>query len=110
MSNKNQAHLLPALHRLQEKFGYISNHAIADLAKAHNIAQAEVVGVIGFYHDFRSTPPGRQRLRICRAESCQAMGASPRLLGWKTVIHAECRAESSSTRAPWQAQQGGMVR
>lgn len=75
MSNKNQAHLLPALHRLQEKFGYISNHAIADLAKAHNIAQAEVVGVIGFYHDFRSTPPGRQRLRICRAESCQAMGA-----------------------------------
>src|SRR3569832_660086 len=75
MSSTDQADLLPALHRLQEKFGYIPDHAIADLAKAHNMAQAEVVGVIGFYHDFRRTPPGRLRLRICRAASCQAMGA-----------------------------------
>jgi formate dehydrogenase subunit gamma len=75
MSSQNQADLLPALHRLQERFGYISDHAIADLAKTHNLAQAEVVGVIGFYHDFRRSPPGNHRLRICRAESCQAMGA-----------------------------------
>lgn len=75
MFSSNQADLLPALHRLQERFGYIPDHAIADLAKKHNMAQAEVVGVIGFYHDFRRTPPGRQHLRICRAESCQAMGA-----------------------------------
>lgn len=75
MSSKNQADLLPALHRLQDRFGYIPDHAIADLAKTHNVSQAEVVGVIGFYHDFRRTPPGRQRLQVCRAESCQAMGA-----------------------------------
>ncbi len=75
MSSSTQADLLPALHRLQERFGYIPDQAVADLARAHNMAQAEVVGVIGFYHDFHRTPPGRQRLRICRAESCQAMGA-----------------------------------
>ena len=28
-----------------------------------------------FYHDFRTEPAGRVVLKICRAESCQAMGA-----------------------------------
>ena len=26
-------------------------------------------------HDFRSSPPGRHVLKLCRAEACQAMGA-----------------------------------
>lgn len=73
--SSNPAGLLTALHRLQDQVGYIPEHAIAQLARTHNVSQAEVVGVIGFYHDFRTTPPGRQRLQVCRAESCQAMGA-----------------------------------
>ncbi|MFN8006206.1 MAG: NAD(P)H-dependent oxidoreductase subunit E, partial [Terriglobia bacterium] len=36
---------------------------------------AEVHGVVSFYHDFRSKPPGRHILKICQAESCQAMGS-----------------------------------
>lgn len=75
MSSTNQADLLPDLHRLQDRLGYIPDYAIAELAKVHNLSQAEVVGVIGFYHDFRRSPPGRQRLQVCHAESCQAMGA-----------------------------------
>lgn len=71
---QNQAGLLPALHRLQDQIGYIPDHAIAELARTHSVSQAEVVGVIGYYHDFRRTPPGRQRLQVCRAESCQAVG------------------------------------
>jgi len=31
--------------------------------------------VITFYHYFRQTPPGRKTIRVCRAESCQAMGS-----------------------------------
>lgn len=75
IDNTPQAGLLPALHRLQDQLGYIPDHAIAELARTHNVSRAEVVGVIGFYHDFRTTPPGRHRLQVCRAESCQAMGA-----------------------------------
>jgi len=71
----DQAGLMPALHRLQDQLGYLPDHAIAQLAKAHNVSHAEVIGVIGFYHDFRRTPPGRRRLQVCRAESCQAMGS-----------------------------------
>jgi formate dehydrogenase subunit gamma len=69
--------LLPMLHALQEEFGYVDEAAIPLLAEALNISRAEVHGVISFYHDFRRTPPGRHVLRICRAESCQAMGCNP---------------------------------
>jgi formate dehydrogenase subunit gamma len=40
-----------------------------------NQSQAEVHGVIGFYHDFRTTPPAAHSLRLCRAEACQSMGS-----------------------------------
>lgn len=68
------AGLLPALHAIQDAKGYISDAEVAELARVHNLSRAEVEGVIGFYHDFRRTPAGRHRLRVCRAESCQAMG------------------------------------
>jgi len=69
--------LLPILHALQDEFGYIDEEAVPLIAEALNISQAEVHGVISFYHDFRRTPPGRHILRICRAESCQSMGCNP---------------------------------
>lgn len=71
----NPAGLLPALHRLQADHGHISDADVERLARQHNLSRAEVEGVIGFYHDFRRVPGGRHRLLVCRAESCQAMGA-----------------------------------
>lgn len=67
--------LLPALHAIQDELGYIPEAAVARLADALNLSRAEVHGTISFYHDFRTTPPGRHVLRVCRAEACQAMGA-----------------------------------
>jgi formate dehydrogenase subunit gamma len=66
--------LLPVLHALQDEFGYIDGAAVPLIAEALNLSEAEVYGVIGFYHDFRRKPAGRHLLRVCRAESCQAMG------------------------------------
>lgn len=66
--------LLPMLHALQEAFGYIAPEAVPLVAEALNISQAEVHGVISFYRDFRTAPPGRHMLEICRAEACQSMG------------------------------------
>lgn len=67
--------LLPVLHAIQDGAGYIPEVAIPEIAHALNLSLAEVRGVIGFYHDFRTSPPARHTLRLCRAESCQSMGA-----------------------------------
>lgn len=67
--------LLPMLHGLQAEFGAIDAPAIPLLADALNLSQAEVHGVVSFYHDFRRTRPGHHVIKVCRAEACQAMGA-----------------------------------
>ena len=80
--------LLPVLHALQEEFGYVDEAAIPLIAEALNLSKAEVHGVISFYHDFRHEPPGRHVLRLCRAESCQAMGCE------KMIEHVEDRLKA----------------
>lgn len=67
--------LLEILHEVQAAFGCVPAAAVPVIARALNLSRAEVHGVVTFYHHFRSAPPGRRVLRLCRAESCQAAGS-----------------------------------
>jgi formate dehydrogenase subunit gamma len=67
--------LLPVLHSIQDKLGYVPADAVPMIARALGISRAEVHGVITFYHDFRTEPAGEHIVHLCRAEACQAMGA-----------------------------------
>lgn len=67
--------MLPILHGIQDALGYIPPDSVPMIASALNVSRAEVHGVITFYHYFRETPPGRHTVHLCRAESCQSMGA-----------------------------------
>ena len=77
--------LLPILHAIQERLGYIPPERVGAIAEALNLSRAEVHGVISFYHYFRHTPPGRHVLQVCRAEACQAMQCE------QTEAHAKQR-------------------
>ena len=63
------------LHAMQAAFGCIPSAAVPLIAEALNLTRAEVHGIVSFYHDFRSHPPGRHVLKLCRAEACQSLGA-----------------------------------
>ena len=67
--------LLPVLHAVQDALGFVPPDAVPVIAEALNLSRADVHGVISFYHYFRDTPPGRHTIHLCRAESCQSMGA-----------------------------------
>jgi formate dehydrogenase subunit gamma len=77
--------LLPILHGIQHALGYVPPDSVETIARSLNLSRAEVHGVITFYHEFRSTPPGAHVVKLCRAESCQAVGADA------LVAHAEQR-------------------
>jgi len=66
---------IPILHALQEAFGCVPAAAVPLIAERLNLTRAEVHGIVSFYHDFRSQPPGRHVLKLCRAEACQSLGA-----------------------------------
>jgi formate dehydrogenase subunit gamma len=95
--------LLPVLHAIQDALGFIPPDAVPRIAHALNLSQAEVHGVITFYHDFRSAPPGRHVLKLCRAEACQAMGAealASRLTGRLGIAWKETTPDGALTIEP----------
>ena len=67
--------LLPLMHAIQDDIGYIPEEVYPQISKALALSVAEVHGFVTFYHHFRTHPVGNHVLQICRAESCQAMGA-----------------------------------
>ena len=68
--------LLPVLHSLQDKLGFVPREAVPMIAQVMNLSRAEVHGVMSFYYDFRTEPPAKNIIHLCRAEACQAMGAA----------------------------------
>jgi formate dehydrogenase subunit gamma len=66
---------MPILHELQDVFGHIDPRAVDLVAEVLNLSKADVYGVVTFYKDFRSEPPGRSVIQVCRGEACQSMGA-----------------------------------
>lgn len=68
--------LLPILHAVQEALGHVPEGAVALIARELNLSRADVHGVVSFYHFFRTRPSGKRIVYLCRAESCQSMGAA----------------------------------
>lgn len=75
LANKPGA-TLPILHTIQDRFGYLPASTASTVAEVMNLSRAEVHGIISFYHLFRTTPPGKKTLFVCRSEACQSMGGT----------------------------------
>lgn len=77
--------LVAILHAIQDEAGYVPEGCVPLLAKALNLSRAEVHGVLTYYHHFRTTPPARVTIQLCRAEACRSLG------GEALVAHAQTR-------------------
>ncbi len=89
--------LLPILHDVHHRFGHISREAVAGIAANLNLTRAEVDGVVSFYADFKAEPTTGRRIRVCRAEACQASGGRE---VWNAAVSA---AEASDGRVEVEA-------
>ena len=86
--------LVQILHAVNNRLGYVPEEAIRQLADELNLSRADVHGVVSYYHDFRTAPPGRHVVKICQAEACQAMGSR------KLVARAEASLPDGITLEP----------
>jgi len=66
--------LLAALHLIQQERGYITVEDEAWVATRFALPPAEVAGVVSFYTMFRTKPPGRHHIQVCRTLTCQIRG------------------------------------
>ena len=67
--------LVQILQAVVAEHGWVSEDVIRQLANILNLSRADVHGVVAYYHDFRTEPPGSHIIKICQAEACQAMGS-----------------------------------
>jgi NADH-quinone oxidoreductase subunit E len=71
--------VLPLLHIVQHKFGFISVEAIDWVALKLGLEPIKVLEVVTFYPGFRQYAPGKYHIRVCRTLSC-ALGGSAELM------------------------------
>ena len=69
------APLLPLLHALHDRDGFLSEEAIRAVASGLRIPVADLFGTVTFYHHFSQSPPGKAAPRICDGPVCKLRGA-----------------------------------
>ncbi len=73
-ASRPQADLIPILQDIQERIGYLSQEAVAELEQRLGISANEIFGVATFYTQFRFTPPGRHTILSCQGTACHVRG------------------------------------
>ncbi len=97
--------LLPALHAVQDRIGWVSEGALNYICSRLTVPPADAWGVITFYHLFATTPRPRTVAHVCDDLACRLRGAEelcgeleaelgpagvPRIVGDCTWIRSPC--------------------
>lgn len=90
--------LLPLLHSVQDRLGYIPPEAVALIAPRLNLSRAEVHGVITYYHHFHQHPPKAHKVSVCQAEACQSRGCR------STAARADQLVNSAPLKDHWESE------
>ncbi len=67
--------LLQLLHAAQHEDGYLSETRLRQLAQEANVPLYRLQELVSFYPHFRTAPPPRVELLVCRDVACQVNGA-----------------------------------
>jgi NADH-quinone oxidoreductase subunit E len=67
--------VIQLLQAVQERFGYISERQLEEVAEYTETPVSAVYGVATFYAQFRLHPPGRHLIRVCQGTACHVLGA-----------------------------------
>ena len=66
--------LLPTLHAVNDRIGWISRGSINYIAQQLDVAPAEIYGVASFYALFSMTERQKRQVHVCIDLACRAMG------------------------------------
>ena len=66
--------IMPLLHFVQSRAGYVTNEGIEIIAQQLDLAAAEVTAVSTFYTQYKPTPVGEYHVGVCTNTLCAIMG------------------------------------
>lgn len=82
--------LLPLLHRVQERDGYLTQDSMAEVADILGLSTAEVLSVASFYTMFHLKPKGRHVISVCHNIACTLGGAEAVIKRLEEHLGVEC--------------------
>lgn len=74
-ADRQRSVVMPLLHLVQRDNGFISKHAIDEIAEILQMSSTEVASVVGFYTMYQDHPEGKYRFQICTDLPCALRGA-----------------------------------
>ena len=74
-----EADIISSLQEVEERYGYLPQPAMDELARLSGQPVAKFYGVATFYAQFHLQPHGKHTVRVCRGTACHVRGA-PKLL------------------------------
>lgn len=72
----SQKELIPILHAVQARYGYIPKEAVAAIARFLSLSEGEIFGVLTFYRGFGLVPRGKILVTACLGTACHVRGGA----------------------------------
>ncbi|MFV1968087.1 MAG: NAD(P)H-dependent oxidoreductase subunit E [Pirellulaceae bacterium] len=66
--------VIPLLQAIQDRYQYLPQEALQRVCELTDITPASITGVSTFYNQFRHSPVGEHRIRICVGTACHVKG------------------------------------
>ncbi len=74
--SRNRDSLIPILREAQQRFGYLPEAAIEEVARFLRVANSTVYAVSTFYSHFKLSPTGRITVKVCSGTACHVCGGA----------------------------------
>jgi NADH:ubiquinone oxidoreductase subunit E len=71
--------IIPILQQAQQRFGYLPEETMKQIAEFVKVPASTVFGIGTFYAQFKLVPTGRNVIKVCRGTGCYVRGA-PRII------------------------------
>jgi NADH:ubiquinone oxidoreductase subunit E len=84
-----KSYLIAVLHKIQQRYGYLSQAHMDQVAQHMQIPTSIISGVSTFYHFFRLQPRGKFSISICLGTACFVKGADKVLDAFRTELGIE---------------------
>lgn len=95
---RDPPNILGTLLAVQDRLGHVPPMALPDIARALTVTEADIAGVLTYYPELRTRPPGRHLVRVCTGESCVANRCGPLLEALADELRIGCGATTPDGR------------
>jgi formate dehydrogenase beta subunit len=85
--------LIPALNAIQERVGWLPREELVALSRDVRRPLYEIEGLVSFYPHFRTDPPKKVELRVCRDLSCWLRGGEAKIAALRERYGADAEVE-----------------